>query len=307
MAQRPELIPQKLMSKYPKHPEMQYLEIIDDIINNGLFKNDRTGTGIITKFGQQMRFDLSESFPILTTKDVFWRGLAEELFWFINGETNAKILSDRKIKIWDGNASREFLDKIGLKDREEWDLGPVYGFQWRHFGAKYETMHKDYTGEGVDQLAQVINTIKTDPTSRRIIMTAWNPAALKEMALPPCHIMAQFYVTGDKKPRLSCQMYQRSCDMGLGIPFNIASYALLTCLLAQVCDLDRGEFVHTLGDTHVYSNHVDPLKTQLTRMPHPFPQLHLDPEIKEIDKFEYKHLKLVNYTHDKKIKMEMAV
>jgi len=308
LSRRPELVPQKLMSKHPKHAEMQYLEIIDDVIQNGLYKDDRTGTGIFTKFGQQMRFDLNKSFPILTTKDVFWRGLAEELFWFINGDTDAKILSEqKKIKIWDGNASREFLDGIGLKDREEWDLGPVYGFQWRHFGAKYETMHKDYTGEGVDQLAEVINTIKASPNSRRIVMTAWNPSALKEMALPPCHILAQFYVTGDKNPRLSCQMYQRSCDMGLGVPFNIASYALLTCLLAQVCDLERGEFVHTLGDAHVYTNHVEPLKAQLKRMPHPFPLLQLDPEIKDIGKFEFKHLKLINYTHDKKIKMDMAV
>jgi dihydrofolate reductase / thymidylate synthase len=166
----------------------------------------------------------------LTTKDVFWRGVAEELVWFCEGNTNAKDLSDKKIRIWDGNASREFLDKIGLKDREEWDLGPVYGFQWRHFGAEYKTMHDSYEGQGVDQLASIINQIKNEPNSRRMVMIAWNPSALPEMALPPCHIMAQFYVTADK--RLSCQMYQRSCDMGLGIPFNIASYSLLTCMLA---------------------------------------------------------------------------
>ena len=222
------------MAKYPKHPEMQYLEIIENVIETGKFKDDRTGTGIYTKFGHQMRYDLQHSFPVLTTKDVFWRGVAEELLWFVKGETNAKLLSDKKIKIWDGNASREFLDNLGLKDREEWDLGPVYGFQWRHFGAKYDTMHKDYTNEGVDQLAQIINTIKTNPNSRRIVMTAWNPSAIPEMALPPCHIFAQFYVSGDEvgKQKLSCQMYQRSCDLGLGVPFNIASYALLTCMLA---------------------------------------------------------------------------
>lgn len=166
------------------------MELIDDIIKTGKFKNDRTGTGIFTKFGAQMRYDLTQSFPVLTTKDVFWRGLAEELIWFLNGETNAKLLSDKKIKIWDGNATREFLDQQGLKDREEWDLGPVYGFQWRHFGANYEDMHKDYSGEGVDQLVEVIRQIKNNPESRRIIMTAWNPSALKDMALPPCHIMA---------------------------------------------------------------------------------------------------------------------
>ncbi len=167
---------------------------------------------------------------MLTTKDVFWRGVAEELKWFVSGDTNAKHLSDIKIKIWDGNASREFLDGIGLTQREEWDLGPVYGFQWRHFGAQYKTMHDNYEGQGVDQIADIIRLLKTEPTSRRILMTAWNPSAIKEMALPPCHILAQFYVTSDKK--LSCQMYQRSCDLGLGVPFNISSYALLTCMLA---------------------------------------------------------------------------
>lgn len=307
LAERPELIPTKMMSKYPKHQEMQYLEIIDEVIRTGSRKDDRTGTGIITKFGKQMRFDLSQSFPVLTTKDVFWRGLAEELFWFIKGDTNAKNLSDKKIKIWDGNASREFLDSIGLKDREEWDLGPVYGFQWRHFGAEYGTMHDDYSGQGVDQLAEVIKQIKTQPTSRRIVMTAWNPNAIPKMALPPCHIMAQFHVTGDEKPRLSCQMYQRSCDLGLGVPFNIASYALLTCMLAQVCGLERGEFVHTLGDSHVYSNHVEPLETQLKRVPHPFPLLELNQNKKNIEDFEMSDFKLVNYTHDKRIKMNMAV
>ena len=197
-------MPTKLFADYPLHPEFQYLEAIDDIIKTGKYKDDRTGTGIYTKFGYQMRYDLNESFPILTTKDVFWRGVAEELIWFVNGETNAKLLSDKKIRIWDGNASREFLDSLGLKDREEWDLGPVYGFQWRHFGANYESMRSDYTNQGVDQLVQVINTIKNNPQSRRIVMTAWNPAAIKDMALPPCHILAQFYVTGDEKPRLSC-------------------------------------------------------------------------------------------------------
>jgi dihydrofolate reductase / thymidylate synthase len=300
-------MPTKLMKKYPKHAEMQYLEVINDVIETGKYKDDRTSTGIYTKFGNQMRYDLQHSFPVLTTKDVFWRGVAEELLWFVKGETNAKLLSDKKIKIWDGNASREFLDNLGLKDREEWDLGPVYGFQWRHFGAKYENMHKDYTNEGVDQLASVINTIKTNPQSRRIVLTAWNPSAIPEMALPPCHIFAQFYVSGDEKPKLSCQMYQRSCDLGLGVPFNIASYALLTCMLAQVCGLERGEFIHSLGDSHIYSNHVEPLKEQLKRIPHPFPQLSIDPSITEIDKFEYSHFKLVNYTHDKKIKMPMAV
>ena len=232
-----------------------------DIIENGVFRPDRTGTvrvraivrpcrrprpphrrrhpplatrpllppapgtGTLSKFGCQMRFNLREHFPLLTTKRVFWRGVAEELLWFISGKTNAKELHDKGIHIWDGNASRAYLDSIGLTDREEWDLGPVYGFQWRHFGAKYVDMHTDYTGQGVDQLAELIHTIKTKPHDRRLVLSAWNPAALKEMALPPCHMFAQFYVANGE---LSCQLYQRSCDMGLGVPFNIASYALLT-------------------------------------------------------------------------------
>ena len=169
---------------------MQYLETIKEVMETGSQKDDRTGTGVFSKFGYQMRYDLSESFPMLTTKDVFWRGVAQELIWFLNGDTNAKLLSDKKIRIWDGNASREFLDKIGLTEREEWDLGPVYGFQWRHFGAEYKTMHDNYEGQGVDQLAALIKQLKEDPNSRRILMTAWNPSALPEMALPPCHILA---------------------------------------------------------------------------------------------------------------------
>lgn len=190
LSKHPQFIPTRLFNKYPKHEEMQYLDTIKEIIETGQFKEDRTGTGIVTKFGYQMKFDLGESFPLLTTKDVFWRGVAEELLWFVGGQTNAKILSDKKIKIWDGNASREYLNKIGLTNREEWDLGPVYGFQWRHFGAAYTDMHANYTNQGVDQLAQVINQIKNDPTSRRIVMTAWNPSDLSIMALPPCHILA---------------------------------------------------------------------------------------------------------------------
>ena len=190
IGESPELVPTRLMEWYPKHPEMQYLECIKEVIASGATKGDRTGTGVISKFGYQMRYDLSESFPLLTTKDVFWRGVAEELIWFVKGETNAKLLKDKKVRIWDGNASREFLDKIGLTEREEWDLGPVYGFQWRHFGAEYDTMHQNYEGKGYDQLAAIIKTLKEDPTSRRILLSAWNPAALHKMALPPCHILA---------------------------------------------------------------------------------------------------------------------
>lgn len=286
------------------HEEYQYLDAIREIIEKGVHMGDRTGTGTISMFGKMMRFDLRKSFPLLTTKRVFWRGVMEELLWFVKGDTNANHLSDRGIKIWDGNGSREFLDKSGLGHREVMDLGPVYGFQWRHFGAKYKDMHTDYTGQGVDQLAECIRKIKEDPTDRRILLSAWNPADLKEMALPPCHMFCQFYVANGE---LSCLMYQRSCDMGLGVPFNIASYALLTCMMAQVCGLKPGEFVHTLGNAHVYSNHVDPLKTQLDRTPRPFPTLRMNPDVKDIDGFQPSDFEILGYDPHKKIAMEMAV
>jgi len=255
-------------------------------------------------FGQQMRFDLRKSFPLLTTKRVFWRGVVEELLWFVKGDTNANHLAEKGIKIWDGNGSREFLDKRGLGHREVGDLGPVYGFQWRHFGAEYVDMHADYSGKGVDQLAECIRKIKEDPTDRRILLTAWNPADLHLMALPPCHMFCQFYVANGE---LSCLMYQRSCDMGLGVPFNIASYSLLTYMMAQVCGLKPGEFVHTLGNAHVYQNHVEPLQTQLERTPRPFPTLKLNSDVKDIDGFQASDFELVGYNPLGKIAMEMAV
>eukprot|EP00281_Chroomonas_sp_CCMP1168_P021164 CAMPEP_0206237660 /NCGR_PEP_ID=MMETSP0047_2-20121206/14386_1 /ASSEMBLY_ACC=CAM_ASM_000192 /TAXON_ID=195065 /ORGANISM="Chroomonas mesostigmatica_cf, Strain CCMP1168" /LENGTH=488 /DNA_ID=CAMNT_0053662115 /DNA_START=84 /DNA_END=1550 /DNA_ORIENTATION=- len=289
-----------------EHEEMQYLNLIREIIETGVRKGDRTGTGTISKFGAQMRFNLRESFPLLTTKRVFWRGVAEELLWFMSGATNANLLSDKDIHIWDGNGSKEYLTKIGLRHREEGDLGPVYGFQWRHFGAEYTDMHADYTGKGVDQLAQVIHTIKTNPNDRRIILSAWNPADLGIMALPPCHMFCQFYVDTDKG-ELSCQMYQRSCDMGLGVPFNIASYSLLTCLIAHVCNLKPGDFVHVLGDAHVYSNHVEALKVQLERVPREFPTISINPEVRDIDSFKLSDITLNGYNPHAKIAMEMAV
>jgi len=287
-----------------KHEEYQYLDMIREIIDQGAVKGDRTGTGTISTFGNQMRFDLRRSFPLLTTKRVFWRGVAEELLWFVAGETNANKLAEKKINIWDGNGSREYLDSIGLTEREVGDLGPVYGFQWRHFGAEYTNMHADYTGKGVDQLAEVIHKIKNNPNDRRILLTAWNPAALKEMALPPCHMFCQFYVANGE---LSCQMYQRSCDMGLGVPFNIASYSLLTCMIAQVCGLKPGDFVHCCGDTHVYSNHVEPLEKQLACEPRPFPILKINPEKKDIDSFTFDDFEIVGYDPHPKIEMKMAV
>jgi dihydrofolate reductase/thymidylate synthase len=286
------------------HEEYQYLNLIRKICDEGFGGDDRTGVGTVSLFGTSMRFDLKHSFPLLTTKRVFWRGLMEELLWFIKGDTNANHLSDQGIKIWDGNGSREFLDKKGLGHREVGDLGPVYGFQWRHFGAKYVDMHTDYTGQGVDQLAECIRKIKEDPTDRRILLSAWNPADLDLMALPPCHMFCQFYVANGE---LSCLMHQRSADMGLGVPFNIASYALLTCMMAQVCGLKPGEFIHNMGNCHVYKNHIEPLKTQLDRTPRPFPVLKMNPDVKDIDGFKASDFELIGYNPHGKIAMEMAV
>jgi len=286
------------------HEEYQYLDMVKDIIESGCLKGDRTGVGTLSKFGRQMRFNLRYTFPLLTTKRTFWRGVAEELLWFISGSTNANLLRERGVHIWDGNGSREFLDNLGLQHREEMDLGPVYGFQWRHFGAKYTDMHADYSNQGVDQLAEVIHKIKHTPNDRRIVLSAWNPCALKEMALPPCHMFCQFYVANGE---LSCQMYQRSCDLGLGVPFNIASYALLTRMIAHVCDLKPGDFVHVLGDAHVYTNHVEPLLEQLKHQPRAFPILRLNPEKKDIDAFTFDDFELIGYEPHKKIPMQMAV
>ncbi|CAM6093066.1 unnamed protein product [Calypogeia fissa] len=288
-----------------KHEEYQYLDLINDIVENGNVKGDRTGTGTISKFGCQMRFNLRKSFPLLTTKRVHFRGILEELLWFISGSTNAKILQDKDVKIWDGNSSKEYLDKLGLTDREEGDLGPIYGFQWRHFGAKYTNMHADYSGQGFDQLADVIHKIRTNPDDRRIMLSAWNPADLHLMALPPCHMFAQFYVANGE---LSCQMYQRSCDMGLGVPYNIASYSLLTCMIAHVCDLLPGDFVHVLGDAHVYKTHIEPLQIQLRNSPKPFPTLKIKSSAaKDIDSITANDFELIGYDSCKKIAMQMAV
>lgn len=293
--------------------EEQYLDLIRHILKDGIVRGDRTGTGTKSVFGAQMRFDLRDgALPLLTTKKTFWRGVAEELLWFISGSTNANLLKEKKIRIWDGNASKEFLTSRGLGHREEGDLGPVYGFQWRHFGADYDDMHTDYTGKGVDQLQQCIDKIKNNPEDRRILLSAWNPSALDKMALPPCHLLCQFYVDTTKN-EVSCQMYQRSADMGLGVPFNIASYALLTHLIAHVTGRKPGELVHTLGDAHVYMNHIEPLQEQLDRTPRPFPKLFIDDnndndkKKKTIDDFSYKDLHVIGYHPHEKISMKMAV
>ncbi|GAB0097172.1 Thymidylate synthase [Sergentomyia squamirostris] len=287
------------------HDEMQYLQLIEKIIDTGVKREDRTGVGTLSIFGAQMRFNLrNDIFPLLTTKRVFWRGVAEELIWFIRGSTNARELQEKNITIWNGNSTREFLDSMGFTEREEGDLGPVYGFQWRHFGAKYRMCHDNYSGEGVDQLQEVIQRIREKPTDRRIIMSAWNPVDLPEMALPPCHCLVQFYVANGE---LSCQMYQRSADMGLGVPFNIASYALLTRMIAHITDLKPGDFVHTLGDAHVYLNHIEPLRVQLKRTPKTFPTLRITRPLSRIEDFTFDDLILENYNPHPKISMEMAV
>uniref|UniRef100_A0A0N4ZW11 Thymidylate synthase n=1 Tax=Parastrongyloides trichosuri TaxID=131310 RepID=A0A0N4ZW11_PARTI len=286
--------------------EVQYLDLIRNILDNGKTRTDRTGTGTISIFGTQSRYSLRNgTMPLITTKRTFWKGIVEELLWFISGSTNAKVLTEKGVKIWEPNGSRQFLDNLGFTERPEGDLGPVYGFQWRHFGAKYEGVDADYTGKGVDQLAQVVDQIKNNPDSRRIILSAWNPSDLDLMVLPPCHTLVQFYVQDGE---LSCQLYQRSGDVGLGVPFNIASYSLLTHMLAKICGLEAGDFVHTIGDAHIYSNHVEALKTQLVREPYPFPTIKFVGEnLNTIDDFKSENIVLENYKCHPTIKMEMAV
>ena len=285
--------------------ETQYLDLINKILTTGACKNDRTGTGTLSKFGAQMRFSLRDGvIPVLTTKRLFWRGIVEELLWFVSGCTDNYKLQEKNIHFWDDNGSRQFLDSLGFKDRAEGDLGPVYGFQWRHFGAKYIDSKTDYTGQGIDQLQNVINMIKDNPDSRRIILSAWNPADLSEMVLPPCHLLVQFYVA---EGRLSCQLYQRSGDMGLGVPFNIASYSLLTHMIAKITGLETGEFVHTIGDAHVYNNHIIPLSEQLTRTPREFPTLKIKRDVTSIDDFKFEDFELIGYSAYPNIKMSMAV
>lgn len=294
---------QRLPSK--RHEEYQYLEKVAEIMKYGNTRIDRTNVGTKSIFGAQARYSLrNNTLPLLTTKKVFIRGIIEELIWFIKGSTNAKELQAKNVRIWDGNSSREFLDKYGFSHREEGDLGPIYGFQWRHFGAEYKDMHTDYTGQGIDQLKECIWKIKNTPNDRRIIMSAWNPVDVPKMALPPCHCFVQFYVSDGE---LSCQLYQRSADMGLGVPFNIASYAILTHMIAHVCGLKAGDFVHTIGDCHVYLNHFGPLEEQLKREPRPFPTLKINNVTDDIESFKYSDFEVIGYDPYPVVKMDMAV
>lgn len=262
----------------------QYLDLLDHVMKHGVPKKDRTGTGTISVFGYQMRFDLEEGFPVLTTKKLHLRSIIHELLWFLRGDTNIQYLHDNKVTIWD-----EWADENG-------ELGPVYGYQWRSWPS----------GDGtyIDQIAQVVETIRMNPDSRRIIVSAWNVGALDQMALPPCHLLFQFYVANG---RLSCQLYQRSCDIFLGVPFNIASYSLLTMMIAQVAGLRAGEFVHTLGDAHIYLNHLDQVKLQLTRTPFPLPQMVINTAINDIFDFTYDDFKLENYLFHPAIRGEISV
>ena len=259
----------------------QYLDLLQDIMDNGVDKTDRTGVGTRSVFGRQMRFDLSKGFPLVTTKKVHLKSIIHELLWFIKGDTNVKYLQDNGVRIWN-----EWADENG-------DLGPVYGAQWRN-----------WNNDGIDQLADVIERIKKTPNDRRLIVTAWNPSQIGQMKLPPCHMMFQFYVANGK---LSCMLYQRSCDMFLGVPFNIASYALLTMMIAQVCNLKPGEFIHTLGDTHIYHNHFEQVKEQLSHTPLPLPQMKINPLIKDINDFKYEDFELVGYESYGTIKAQVAV
>jgi len=307
--------------KYTKkniHPEYQYINLIHDILSNGIERKDRTGTGTISLFGRRMEFDLRKGFPLLTTKKMFTKGIFIELFWFLKGSTNNKDLLEQNVHIWDANCTKEFLEKQNL-NYEENELGPIYGFQWRHFGADYSKPLEE-NNLGVDQISNLINNIKNDPWSRRHILSAWNVSDIKKMAIPPCHVLCQFYVTGKEGGKeggrkenseqtplfLDCQLYQRSGDVGLGVPFNIASYALLTHLIAHCCDLTPRFFIHTLGDAHIYTNHVEQLNTQLGRVPFDFPKLKINTSEKDIFQIKYENLEILNYNFHPAIKMDLS-
>jgi thymidylate synthase len=262
----------------------QYLDLMEKVLREGVEKHDRTGTGTRSIFGHQMRFDLGKGFPLVTTKKLHLKSIIYELLWFLRGETNVRWLQERGVTIWD-----EWADANG-------ELGPVYGYQWRSWPTRADGT--------IDQISNLIRDIKANPDSRRLIVTAWNPADVPKMALPPCHCLFQFYVANGK---LSCQLYQRSADIFLGVPFNIASYALLTMMMAQVTGLEPGEFVHSLGDAHLYLNHLDQAREQLSRKPYPLPTMRINPEVKDIFAFHYEDFKLENYQSHPHIKADVAV
>ena len=288
-----------------KYDEQQYLNLIRDILSYGTYEVGRNGkTKMI--FGAGMHFDLRDNkIPILTTKKVAWKTCLRELLWFISGKTDNRILQEQGVKIWNGNGSREFLDSQGLKGNREGDLGPVYGHQWRHYNAKYEGCDKDYMDEGVDQLGEIIELLKNKDsrTSRRLVLSAWNPCQISEMALPPCHVICQFNVKEGNK--LSCSLYQRSGDVGLGVPFNIASYSFLTHLIAKHCDLIAEEFIHFIGNAHIYDDHLEVLEEQIRKIPKEGPTINIKIKRDKIDDYVLEDFELLNYNPESQLKMEM--
>ena len=287
--------------------ENQYLELIRTILDKGSHETTRNGE-VISTFGYFMRFSLTDGvIPLLTTKQIAWKTCFRELMWFVSGNTNNKLLQDQNVHIWDANCTRDFLHNRGLDHLEENDLGPIYGHQWRSFNAQYENCHTNYRGKGVDQLANIISALKNpnERSSRRLIISAWNPCQLDEMALPPCHILMQFNVRDNKY--LSCALYQRSGDVGLGVPFNIASYSFLTHIVAKHCNLIADEFVYTLGNAHIYKNHIEQLREQIKREPYDFPKIHIVNKHENIEEYCIEDIEWISkYLHHPSIKMDMV-
>ena len=290
--------------------ETQYLNLLQIILNENektILRNNRTNIKTVSIFGPQIEFDLKKGFPLLTTKRVFFKGVVEELLWFLRGQTNNKILNEKDIHIWDGNGSKDFMNKLGL-DYPEGELGPIYGYSWRHFGGNYDPNNPDSSHKnegGFDQIQYIINTLKTDPFSRRLILNGWNPCVLDKVALPPCHMMCQFYVSNEME--LSCKLYLRSNDLFLGAPFNIASYSLLTHILADICKLKVGKLIYTIGDAHIYENHIEQVKEQLKRIPRDFPTLKIVEHPENIEDYRLESFVIKGYNPYPTIKAEMAI
>ena len=283
----------------------EYAALVRRVLNEGVERTDRTGIGTLSIFGHSMKFNLAESFPLLTTKRVFFRGVVEELLWMLRGCTSSTQLAEKGVHIWDANGTKEFLKSSGL-NYQEGDLGPIYGHQWRHFNAPYNGSDKDYSGQGVDQIEWLLNEIRTNPTSRRLVLSAWNPAQNSQMALPPCHTLCQFYANPDTM-ELSCMLYQRSGDVGLGVPFNIASYALLTHLVAKSTGYTPKDLVHTIGDAHIYTTHCQALRAQLDNISQPPPTLEVLTAKSKLEGYNTQDIQLHGYNPSHMVKMAMAV
>lgn len=294
-----------ISSLKPFHDENQYLKLVSEILKEGVIEDGRNGK-VLTVFGSAMHFSLKDNtIPLLTTKKLAWKTCLRELLWFIRGQTSNEVLKKQNVHIWDGNASREFLDSRGLTNLKENDLGPIYGHQWRHFNAKYSDCNTDYKDQGFDQLDYIIKCLKDtkERNSRRLVMSAWNPCQLDEMALPPCHILCQFNVTDGNK--LSCSLYQRSCDLGLGVGFNIASYSFLTHLIAHHCNLEVLDFYYYLGNCHIYEQHIEPLREQIIREPYKFPKIVIKNKYEDIISYNVDDFEILDYEFHPLIKMEM--